>query len=513
MKAILLLLPHSLRLLHIAAKYRLDNNLRNLRLPLLVRCMIFSGVWRLLFAPIGQLLQRNNSQAKNLRLALETSGPVFVKFGQLLSTRPDLFSDATIKELSILQDAATPVRYEQMFEIIKQQLPDADTIFTEIDKDPLGSASVAQVHAAKLMNGDAVIIKVIRPGIRKKISKDINLLSAIAKLIQTFFDVENKLRLQEIVADYTKILNNETNMLVEASNCAQIQRNFANSKMLYTPNVYWAYTTPSVLTQERIFGVKPTDLDELEARGVNREVLAKRGVEIFLHQVFDHAFFHADVHPGNIMIICEDPENPVYASVDFGIVGMLDDKDRFYLAHIFLAFFKHDFRKIAQIHLDLGWVEPVSQAELAHAFQANCEMFFHLPSSELSFANVLQNLLNTARQYKMTLQPQLVLLKKTIFYVEGLGRTLYPQLDLWQTMMPFLQRWTRQQLYPTQMLQRAQYRLPTVLNAIQNSLENNMKPDSNFELRLQNIERSNNGLQIILAVLTTAAVVIAWYTV
>lgn len=388
-----------------------------------------------------------------LRLALQSLGPVWIKFGQMLSTRRDLLPAYLVDELAILQDKVAPYPGEEAQQRIEQALglTHIDELFSQFDLTPLASASIAQVHTAQLKQADGsladVVIKVIRPGIRKQILADLALMDSLAVLAAKVLPDGKRLRPREVVAEYRKTILDELDLQREAANAIQLKRNFEHSDSLYIPFVYADHCRSNVMVMERIYGIPVSDIPALEAQGTNMELLAKRGVEVFFTQVFRDSFFHADMHPGNIFVSREHPDNPKYIGIDCGIVGTLNSEDKRYLAENFVAFFNRDYRKVAQLHLDSGWVPAHTKVEeFESAIRTVCEPIFQKPLAEISFGHVLLNLFNTARRFEMQVQPQLVLLQKTLLYIEGLGRQLYPQLDLWKTAKPFLEDWVKQQV-------------------------------------------------------------------
>ncbi|MFC3094824.1 ubiquinone biosynthesis regulatory protein kinase UbiB [Alteromonas sediminis] len=384
------------------------------------------------------------------RLALQALGPVFVKFGQMLSTRRDLLPDEIANELAKLQDQVPPFDTQASIKIIKQalELDDLESVFSEFDATPLASASIAQVHAAKLKeSGESVVVKVLRPDIRKTINDDMRLLTSIAHVVERGLPDGKRLRPVEVVMEYEKTVVDELDLLRESANGIQLRRNFEGSDSLYVPKIYSDLCRKNVLVMERIYGIPISDVDALLKQNTNMKRLAEKGVEVFFTQVFRDSFFHADMHPGNIFVSRENPHDPKYIGIDFGIVGTLNSEDKRYLAENFIAFFNRDYRKVAQLHADSGWVPyDTNIDEFEVAIRTVCEPIFQKPLAEISFGNVLIQLFNTARRFNMVVQPQLVLLQKTLLYVEGLGRQLYPQLDLWQTAKPFLERWMKQQI-------------------------------------------------------------------
>ena len=393
---------------------------------------------------------KQQSRATRLRLTLEALGPVFIKFGQMLSTRRDLLPRDLADELALLQDRVPPFPGEAARARIEASLKQPiEALFDEFDITPLASASVAQVHTARLKStGEEVVLKVIRPDIRPVIAADLRLMAALARWVAWLFP-RNRLRPVEVVAEYHKTLEAELNLMSEAANTIQLRRNFEGSPELYVPRVYTDLCRPDLLVMERIYGIPVSDKAALEANGTNLKLLAERGVQVFFTQVFRDSFFHADMHPGNVFVSYLHPEDPQWIGIDCGIVGTLNREDKRYLAENFLAFFNRDYRKVAELHVASGWVPPETKVEeFEAAIRTVLEPIFAKPLAEISFGQVLLNLFNTARRFQMQVQPQLVLLQKTLLYVEGLGRQLYPQLDLWQTAKPFLEQWLRQQIGP-----------------------------------------------------------------
>ncbi|MFK8258877.1 ubiquinone biosynthesis regulatory protein kinase UbiB [Erwinia sp. AnSW2-5] len=386
---------------------------------------------------------------ERLRLSLEQLGPVWIKFGQMMSTRRDLFPPLIADQLAMLQDRVAPFDGAKALKLIEQSLgAPIDTQFDDFNIVPLASASIAQVHTATLKeNGREVVIKVIRPDILPVIKADMRLIYRLARWVPHLLPDGRRLRPREVVADYEKTLLDELNLLREAANAIQLRRNFDSSKMLYIPEVYSDYCSENMMVMERIYGIPISDVVTLEQHGVNMKLLAERGVQVFFTQVFRDSFFHADMHPGNIFVSYEHPEDPQYIGIDCGIVGSLNKEDKRYLAENFIAFFNRDYRKVAELHVDSGWVPPDTNVEdFEFAIRTVCEPIFEKPLAEISFGHVLLNLFNTARRFNMEVQPQLVLLQKTLLYVEGVGRQLYPQLDLWKTAKPFLEDWIKDQV-------------------------------------------------------------------
>ena len=401
---------------------------------------------------------RKTPRAVRVRKTLEDLGPIFVKFGQILSTRQDLLAEDIAEELARLQDRVAPFPGERARNIVERAFHQSiEQIFHSFDEHPLASASIAQVHAATLKSGEDVVVKVLRPGVEKRIGRDVNLLRYIAGLAERYWSEGRRLRPLEIVAEFQKTLYDELDLLREAANASQLRRNFSNTNLLYVPEVYWPYCRPNVMTMERIYGMQVNDLTALQQAGVDLKSLSERGVEIFFTQVFRHNFFHADMHPGNIFV---SPEGQ-YMAVDFGIMGTLSPQDQRYLAENFLAFFRRDYRRVAELHVESEWVpEGTRVDEFEAAIRCVCEPIFERPLKEISFGQLLLRLFQTARRFSMEVQPQLVLLQKTLLNIEGLGRQLYPDLDLWQTAKPFLERWMSEQVGPRAFVSRMRHSLP-----------------------------------------------------
>jgi len=402
------------------------------------------------------------SRGKRLRLALQELGPIFIKFGQLLSTRRDMVPEDIADELAILQDNVAPFPEQQAITLIEKALDDSiENLFAEFSPTPLASASVAQVHTATLKTGEDVVVKVIRPGIENIITQDIALLKSVAAFVENNINQGKRLRAVEVVNDYEYIIHDELNLMSEGANGTQLARNFENSDLLYVPKVYWDYCRINVLVMERIYGIPVSHIEELKAAGIDLKVLAERGVEIFFTQVFNHSFFHADMHPGNVYVSREHPEQPQYIALDCAIIGTLSKDDQYYLARNLLAIFKRDYRKVAELHVECGWVPPHTPI---NAFEATmrsvCEPIFEKRLKDISFGMLLLQLFRTASRFNMEVQPSLVLLQKTLLNVEGLGKQLYPDLDLWENALPFLENWQRERLSPISNLKKITEKLP-----------------------------------------------------
>ena len=409
--------------------------------------------------------KETRSRGERIRKALEDLGPVFVKLGQMLSTRRDMLEEDIADELAKLQDNVPPFSSKLAREIIERELEQSiDDVFQIFDNTPLASASIAQVHTATLRTGENVIVKVVRPEIEKTIRHDIELMYLMARVVSRFSATGKRLRAVEVVQEYEKTILDELDLMREAANAGQLRRNFKDSKDLYVPKVYWNQCARNVMTMERIHGIPSGDIIQLNALSVDMKRLAERGVDIFFTQVFTHNFFHADMHPGNIFVDASNPKDPKYIAVDFGIVGTLTADDQSYLADNFHAFFNRDYKGVAEAHIASGWVPADTNAnEFESAIRTVCEPIFQLPLKEISYGKLLLRLFQTARRFNMEVQPQLVLLQKTLLNIEGLGREVYPDLDLWETAKPFLQRRVDQQFGFRSLLKTAKADLPKLL--------------------------------------------------
>jgi len=423
---------------------------------------------RFLFYVAPRRRDRSAPVGERIRLALEELGPIFVKFGQAISTRRDLLPPDIADELAKLQDAVPPFPASQAIEILNEAYEkDVGEVFKRFDVEPLAAASIAQVHTAQLHDGTEVIVKILRPGVQEQIESDLAVLRMLAGLADRYWEHGKRLRPLEVVDEYEHTIIDELDLMREAANSAQLKRNFEGSEQLYVPEIYWDYCRPEAMVQERIYGTPISDMESLRAAGTNIQVLAENGVEIFFTQVFRHNFFHADMHPGNIFVITTDPERPRYAAVDFGIVGTLSPEDQRYLAENFLAFFDRNYYRIAKLHLDSGWVPPDTRVDqLETAVRTVCEPIFNKPLAEISFAQVLMRLFRVAQRFDVEVQPQMILLHKTLFNIEGLGRQLYPELDLWKTAHPVLKRWMDEQVGGRALLKDVRENLPQLRDAM-----------------------------------------------
>ena len=411
--------------------------------------------------------RRRASRAERLRLALEELGPIFVKFGQALSTRRDLLPGDIADELAKLQDRVPPFDGRLARELIERSLGQSvGELFQSFDEAPLAAASIAQVHPARLRSGAEVVVKVLRPGMHAQIERDLEVLHALAGLAARYWSEGRRLRPRELVDEYQKTILDELDLMREAANASQLKRNFAGSGLLYVPEVHWDLCRTDVMVMERIHGVPISDRARLKAAGTDIAQLAENGVRIFFTQVFRHNFFHADMHPGNIFVLVDDPRRPRYAAVDFGIVGTLDPRDQHYLAENFLAVFDRDYRRVAQLHLESGWVPAGTRIdEMESAVRTVCEPILDKPLKDISFGRILLRLFEISRRFNMQIQPQLLLLQKTLLNVEGLGRDLYPDLDIWNTASPILREWMRERTSVRSLVRELRARAPELIEA------------------------------------------------
>ena len=428
------------RIVGTALRFRLDTIPRALQID----------HWTRYLFPTSLLPVPQTPEAKRFRLALERLGPVFIKFGQLLSTRRDLLSVEYADELARLQDRVPPFQSATAIATIEREIGrPLNAAFGTFSEQPLASASVAQVHEATLTSGEEVVVKVIRPGIEQVIREDLALILALAKFLERLSSDARRLHLIRVVEDYEKTILAELDLLRESANTVRLRRNFESSPLLYVPKVFDDLSSVNVLVMERVKGVPISDLATLREHGTDLKKLAERGVETFFSQVFNDNFFHADMHPGNIFVDVSDPANPSYIAVDCAIIGQLTKEDQAYLARNILAFFDEDYAEIAKLHSESGWISSSTNAfEFESTIRQLCQPFFQRPLAEISFGSFLIALFSAARRFDMEVQPQLVLLQKTLLNIEGLGRQLYPDLDLWTTAKPFMDKWTREHYGP-----------------------------------------------------------------
>lgn len=403
--------------------------------------------WLVYLNPYVWLGRKKLSRGQAIFQALIQLGPIFVKFGQQLSIRSDLIAADIVAELEKLQDRVPAFDSNMAKSMIVAAFNQSiDTMFSSFDDQPLASASIAQVHAATLHSGEDVIVKVLRPKIKKMIQRDIYLLYKLAAMVELCWSEADRLQPTALVAEFEQTILDELDLMREAANAQQLRRNFLGSNKMYVPRIYWDYVHTDVMVQERIYGVQISNTDELRQQKVDLKKLAEYGVEIFFTQVFRDSFFHADMHPGNLFVCTDDPANPYYIGVDFGIMGSLNPQDQRYLAENMLAFFKRDYRRVALLHIESGWVDPNTRVDqFESAIRTVSEPIFEKPLSEISFGKVLLRLFQVAERFKMRVQPQLMLLQKTLFNIEGLGRKLYPDLDLWVTARPVLEKFIKEQ--------------------------------------------------------------------
>ncbi|MBL4743564.1 MAG: ubiquinone biosynthesis regulatory protein kinase UbiB [Cycloclasticus sp.] len=440
-----------IKIQRVLLRYGLDEFVFNLHLFRPLRYLTY-------LSPSYLLGKRKGPRGERIRKALEDLGPIFVKFGQILSTRQDLLPPDIGVELSKLQDNVPPFADHLARQIIEKSLEQSiEEVFSEFSESPLASASVAQVHTATLLTGEDVVVKVLRPGIEKTINADVAVLYSLAELASKYWSEGKRLKPVEVVAEFDHTIHDELDLVREAANASQLRRNFEGSDQLYVPDVYWDYTRQNVMVMERIYGTPIGRIDELRERGVDLKLLAERGVEIFFAQVFRDNFFHADMHPGNLFATDEAK----YLAVDFGIMGSVTVADQRYLAENFLAFFQRDYYRVAQLHIESGWVPKHTRVdEFESAIRTVCEPIFEKPLKEISYGHLLLRLFQTARRFDMEVQPQLVLLQKTLLNIEGLGRQLYPDLDLWQTAKPYLEDWYKKTVGPKAMFNKLKEHLP-----------------------------------------------------
>lgn len=487
-------MSRSLRLLKIlrtVGRYRLDDLVDIERLPAIPRHALKLSPWRLQSVP-------DMSRGERLRRALEELGPVFIKFGQVLSTRRDLLPEDIADELARLQDDVPAFPEEQSIAIIEKALGKPVTeLYASFEACPMASASVAQVHRATLHSGEEVVVKVVRPDIEPVIRQDMALLYTLAKLVARYVPDGRRLRPVEVVSDYELTILDELDLGREAANASQLRRNFEDSKLVYVPQVYWDYTCRQVFTMERISGIPVTDMATLRAKNVDLKVLAERGVEIFFTQVLRDSFFHADMHPGNIFIDATDPADPTYIAIDCAIIGALSESDQYYLARNLLGIFKRDYHEVAQLHVECGWVPPETRVQdFESAMRAVCEPVFERPISEISFGQLLVYLFRTARRFDMEVQPSLVLLQKTLLNIEGLGRQLYPELNLWDTAQPFLENWVQERYSPQSVIRRLQRhapswleQLPQLPDVVMDNLQHSRELEQRFSVQQQRVQK------------------------
>lgn len=494
-----------LQILFVALRYRLDELvLSSINHPIAFTLLRIVRLGRRPKLPRGE----------RLRLALESLGPIYVKFGQVLSTRRDLIPLDVAIELALLQDQVPPFPSDQAAAIVQTALgASPHDLFKQFDVDPVASASIAQVHFAVLHDGREVAVKILRPGMHQAIKKDLRLMGMLAALVERLAADARRLKPRQVVAEFDTYLHDELDLIREAANCSQLRRNFSpesgRSQMLIVPEVVWEYSATNVFTMERMRGIPVSQVERLRAAGIDLPELARVGVEIFFTQVFADGFFHADMHPGNIYV----SDNPAtlgrYIAMDFGIVGTLSEFDKNYLAQNFLAFFQRDYRRVAELHIESGWAPRTTRVEeLEGAVRAVCEPYFDRPLSEISLGQVLLRLFQTSRRFNVEIQPQLVLLQKTLLNVEGMGRDLDPNLDLWKTAKPYLERWMRNRIGVQGLRERLNQEavqwsqiLPQIPRLVYANLNRpDSGPASNLELaRMRQAQEQTNRLLMVVA--------------
>ena len=476
-------------IIFIVLKFRLDEFFK-LRKNSLLSILLY---------PLSLIKSKKDNRAIRLRLALESLGPIFIKFGQMLSTRKDLLPNDIAIELSKLQDKVPPFEFKK----VKQTIENAyskkiSSVFKEFNEKPVASASVAQVHFAILHNGEKVAVKILRPNIESEVKKDIKLLHLIANILYKIWSDGKRLRPDEVVSEFERHTQSELNLLLEAGHCSHLGENFKDKKLLVVPSVFWDYCHEKVMVMERMDGIPISNIDAIKKNKINLSELAKNGVEIFFTQVFRDGFFHADMHPGNIQVA----KSGKYIAMDFGIMGTLNDQDKLYLAKNFAAFFKRDYREVARVHIESGWVPAeTSIDEFENAIRSVCEPIFNKPLKDISFGKLLIRLFQTSKKFNMEIQPQLTMLQKTLLNVEGLGRELDPNLDLWVTARPFLENWLKEQIGPKNLINRIKKefpnwvdiapQLPTLLHAYLN----NHNKDS-YTIIEKDIRKSIEGIKL-----------------
>ncbi|WP_343732077.1 ubiquinone biosynthesis regulatory protein kinase UbiB [Duganella sp.] len=504
-----------LKILRVSVRYGLDeiaiSGLRKPRIAKLIDTVFF---WRDLSAPRGE----------RLRMALEELGPIFVKFGQVLSTRSDLIPADLVIELARLQDRVPPFDSNLAIAQIRKSLgAHPDELFATFERTPVASASIAQVHFATLRDGRQVAVKVLRPGMKKSIDDDVALMHVAAEWIGNLWADSKRLKPKEVVAEFDKYLHDELDLMREAANASQLRRNFADSHLLLVPEMFWDYCSPSVIVMERMHGIPVSQIDRLEAAGVDLKKLSSDGVEIFFTQVFRDGFFHADMHPGNILVSVEPETFGRYIALDFGIVGTLNDFDKDYLSQNFLAFFRRDYKRVAEAHIESGWAPKETRVdELESAVRACCEPIFDRPLKDISFGQILLRLFQTSRRFNVEVQPQLVLLQKTLLNIEGLGRQLDPDLDLWKTAKPYLENWMAEQVGVKGFMQRLKaeapryaHIFPQLPRLVHQALERQAgKPADNTELiklLISEQQRTNRLLALVVYLAGAAVLGVAGY--
>ena len=459
----------------------------------------------IVFSPARWNGKLNKPRGERIREALEELGPIFVKFGQALSTRVDMVPKDIAQELIKLQDQVAPFSGIKAQSIVEKALGKAiSEAFAAFDLVPLASASIAQVHAATLLDGRAVVVKILRPDIHKVIKRDVALMLNIANLAERYWKGAKGFKPKDMVQEFKRSLTEELDLMREAANGSQLRRNCHPSDYVYIPEIHWLLTRKNVLVMERIYGIPVSNFKALQQHGVDFKELAERVIKIFFTQVFRDCFFHADMHPGNLLVSIENPKMPRYIAVDFGIIGTLGPADQRYLVENFLAFFKRDYRRVAELHLASGWVPPNTRVEeFESAIRTVCEPIFERPLKDISFGQTLLHLFQTAHQFKMNIQPQFMLLQKTLLSVEGLGRQLYPGVDVWNTAKPVLELWMKKQIgakaFIRQLRQNGPYwleKLPLIPELFYKAL-NQLAKDPDLPLQKPKLPPQKDGVQYV----------------
>jgi len=454
------MIRHSFRMVGIAltlARYRLDEGLEGAPIRIL------AGLARLV--PWGRRPPPDADLNQRLRLAMQELGPIYVKFGQILSTRRDLLPPKLADELAKLQDDVEPFDVDDARAIVEEQLEaPIDELFAKFENTPLASASIAQVHGAELKDGRSVVVKIVRPGIEHRIRRDVTLISSLGRLVRRYHPEGERIRPDEVVGEFARVIDGELDMQAEAANATSIRRNFEGSSDLYIPQIYWEFSASRVLVMERVSGIPVRNTEQLRAMGVDMEKLARRGIRVFYTQVFRDNLFHADMHPGNILVDATDPDDPTFISLDFGIVASLPPADLYYIGENFLAIFNREYRRVAELHVEAGWVPADTRIDqLEAAARTVCEPAFTRPLEDVSFAELVINLFSVARKFKLTLQPQLIMLQKTLLNIEGMGRDLYPKINIWDVAKPELESIYRERYGLPRTAQRIGRQLPGML--------------------------------------------------
>jgi ubiquinone biosynthesis protein len=433
----------ALKIIYLFFKYDIDKSLMRSNIIGFKKYLFLLLPWNLL------TFNKSINLAQNIRLICEDLGPIFVKLGQTISTRKDLLSDEIANELVKLQDNVTPFDGNTAKTIIEKELgKSTEDIFSSFETKPMASASIAQVHPAKLKTGEEVIVKVVRPDIKEKIIQDISLMKKIASYLDGLSSDFKRMHLIDIVNDYEMVIYDELNLIKEAASAKQIKKNFSGASFIYIPTVHCTYLTSRVMVMERIYGIPINNKDKLAKEGISFKEIAEKSVELFFVQVFEHNFFHADMHPGNIFIQ-KNNDTFRFVLVDFGIMGSLSEFDKKYLAENFIAFFNRDYARVAKLHVECEWVpKDTNMPSLESAIRENCECMLDKPIKDVSLSDIIVNLFDTARRFKLEVQPQLILMQKTLLYTEGLGREFNPELDLWKTSRPILEKWMKEQKGP-----------------------------------------------------------------